>query len=615
MIKPSFAKLWQILSRYFFVTISLGFILFYPQVVLAETLYNGVAAGDPTTNSVILWTRTYDKVSTQGVVSNLTAEVATDRSFDHILFSFPGKTRPNRDYTLKIDAKGLHSGTEYYYRFKAADGSISHVGRFKTAPAKNQHVAVRLGFSGDADGKWRPYGSTKEFDQLNLDYFVFIGDTIYETKSANSPAATDPFKDTTTALVDYRRKYRENIEPVQPNGFPSLQKMFAAQANYTLIDNHELGNKQFIDGGAPAGEPEGKGVDGVEPVNDVNKTGKFINKTTGFKTLVQAYSDYEPIREKTISVPTDPRTDKTQQLYFAQQWGANSILINVDDRSYRDVRLKKTTGKDDTGVRADHPQRNMLGATQLKWLKQTLSDAQGNGIPWKIIAISSPIDQVGLDGGKSWIGGYRAERNQLLKFIADHQIDNVVFITTDDHQNRINELTYLSDPQNPKSWQIVPHAFTIVAGPIGAGGPDLITDHSFTNIKSIADRLVNTEKKLGIDPIGLDPHYPGLKHVFREDDPQADALRQPIDFYSPDTFNYVTLDISADGKTLSVNTYGVNSYIADTFPEPDQVGNIRHILGFQIQRHVSSPQVFLRWLGLLAIAIVLRPKLRRFIQN
>ena len=144
---------------------------------------------------------------------------------------------------------------------------------------------------------------------------------------------------------------------------------------------------------------------------------------------------------------------------------------------------------------------------------------------------------------------------------------------------------------------------------------DLITDHSFTNIKSIADRLVQAEKALGIDPIGLDPHYPGLKHVFRESDPQADTLRQPVDFYSPDTFNYVTLDISADGKTLSVNTYGINSYIADTFPEPDQVGDIRHILGFQIQRHGSGPHVFLRWLGLLAIAIVLRPKLRRLIQN
>ncbi len=32
--------------------------------------------------------------------------------------------------------------------------------------------------------------------------------------------------------------------------------------------------------------------------------------------------------------------------------------------------------------------------------------------------------------------------------------------------------------------------------------------------------------------------YPGLHDVFREGDPDADTLRQPVDFYSPDTFNY-----------------------------------------------------------------------------
>jgi hypothetical protein len=35
-------------------------------------------------------------------------------------------------------------------------------------------------------------------------------------------------------------------------------------------------------------------------------------------------------------------------------------------------------------------------------------------------------------------------------------------------------------------------------------------------------------------------------------------------------------------ETLSVNTYGINSYQPNTFPEATQVGPIRHILGFQI---------------------------------
>ncbi|MBV8887412.1 MAG: alkaline phosphatase D family protein [Chroococcidiopsidaceae cyanobacterium CP_BM_RX_35] len=554
----------------------------FARLAQAETLYNGVAAGDPTDTSVVLWTRTADSNTNQGTVSNLTAQVSPNSSFGSQLYTYGGVTDPNRDYTLKLQVTGLSSVTRYYYRFQASDGKLSPVGTFKTAPKKTDRVAVRFGFSGDADGQWRPYSSTKDFNQLNLDFFVFIGDTIYETKSSLSPATADPFTNPTQALSDYRRKYLEQLEPVTPGGFTGLQTFFASQGNYTLLDNHELGNKQFINGGAPPGTPAGQGVDASDPANDVNTTGTFINQTNGFKLLEQAYSDYEPILERNVLAPDDPRTNGTRQLFYTQQWGANCLFVNVDDRSYRDIRLKTASGADDTGPRADNPNRTMLGKTELKWLEKTLFVAQQEDVRWKIVAVSSPIDEVGGDGGKSWVGGYRAERNKLLKFIADYHINNVVFLSTDDHQNRINELTYLANPADPNSRTRVPYTFTIVAGPIGAGGPDAITDHSFNNILSLTNSLVASEQAQGIDPIGLDPTYPGLQNVYRENDPNADALRQPVDFYSPDTFNYVTLDISADGNSLSVNTYGINSYQPNTFPEPAQAGNVRHILGFQI---------------------------------
>lgn len=231
----------------------------------------------------------------------------------------------------------------------------------------------------------------------------------------------------------------------------------------------------------------------------------------------------------------------------------------------------------------------MLGATQLAWLKQTLLNAQKNGTTWKFIAISSPIDTLGVtgsgeDGGKSWSGGYRAERNDLLKFIADNSIKNTVFLSTDDHQNRVNELTYLDNPKDPKSVRVLPAALAIVDGPIGAGGPDLITNHSFSYLKNIADTIVQKQQRAGVNPIGLDPKFPGLRNVIREGDPNADKLRQPIDFYSPDTFNYALLDISADGKTLSVNIQGINSYPKGTFPEPSTANPVRSILSFKIDR-------------------------------
>jgi alkaline phosphatase D len=61
------------------------------------------------------------------------------------------------------------------------------------------------------------------------------------------------------------------------------------------------------------------------------------------------------------------------------------------------------------------------------------------------------------------------------------------------------------------------------------------------------------------------------------------TARQPVDFFSPDTFNYVVLEISPDGKSLAVDTWGIDSYTENSLPEPDQVAPPRRILGFRIQ--------------------------------
>ena len=546
--------------------------------------YSGVAAGDATSNSAILWTRTFDAETQQGITENVTLQLSTDLNFATVQ-SFNGVTRDaSHDYTLKIDAMGLQSGTRYYYRFQAGGGELSSVGIFKTAPDATAQTAVRFAFSGDADGLMRPYPSTQNFPDLKLDYFVFLGDTIYETASTGSPAAANPVTNPAQALIDYYGKYLENIQPVKSGGFASLETMFTSQGNYTVLDNHELGNKQLINGGAPIALASVAGNGSSNPADDVNITGAFINDTIGFKVLEQAYSDYQPIREKIISAPNDPRTDGTQQLYSAQQWGQNVVYVNTDTRSYRDVRLKNAiTGADDTGDRANNPDRTMLGTTQLAWLKQTLLDAQTSGTTWKFVSVSDPIDQIGAigsgaDGGKSWIGGYRAERNDLLKFIADNGIKNVIFLATDDHQNRINELTYTDNGVV----KVLPNALSVVDGPLGATGPDIVTDHSISNIKSLADTLATSQTTAGVNPIGLASNFYGLKNVVREGDPNADASRQPFDFYSPDTFNYTVFDISPDGKTLNINVQGINSYAQNTFPEPDSANPVRSILSFSL---------------------------------
>jgi phosphodiesterase/alkaline phosphatase D-like protein len=655
----------------------------------AAPSFLGVAAGDAAPTEATLWTRVVDSNAPAAVV--LTAQVSVDAGFGSGVLSFPVTTDVTRDFSAKLTVTGLTPGTRYFYRF--TDGNVtSDTGRFTTPPSATEARAVRFAFSGDADGLIRPYALASQIPAKNYDFFVFDGDTIYETSSSigspavastgNIPAPSTNGATAATLKADFSRKYREQFLPVNAGGQPALKAFYTGQGNYTMLDNHELGNKQYINGGAPAGGPvgdmaTGAGVDARQTVNDVNTSAAdYMNRSTGFQTMLQAYLDHQPIKDRgAVSSPSDPRTDGSKQLYFAQQWGRNLLFVNVDDRSYRDIRLKKASdGSDDTGSRADNTNRTMLGATQLAWLEQTLLAAEQAGVPWKIVNISDPIDQIGPiggnlslsnapsvadygtlgalrsitptlattnsktvtvtstvglvagqpvsgpgvaantvisglstdgttftlnnaaslfaglplslagapstyspvsnDGGKAWVGGYRAERNALLKFIADNKIRNVVFLATDDHQNRVNELTYspTGDTANQASYVKVPYCFAIVCGPLGATGPDLISNHSFDLAKKLADSIANAQAAAGLEPIGL-AGYPGLHDVVRDGNPTAGSAPQPADFYSPDTFNYNQLEVTPDGKTLTVTSYGINSTTQNSFLEYDPVNN------------------------------------------
>ena len=698
------------LTRFSILAGSIVTLITAPVTSRAAVSFLGVAAGDASSEDAIVWTRAKDDANTHPVSVNV--QVSTDPTFKKKVSAFSaGTATAATDFTVKANLIGLDEGTTYFYRFLTVNGAVvSDVGTFKTAPKANKNVAVRFAFSGDCDGLIRPYALASQVPGKHLDFFMFDGDTEYETSaSIGSPAVTstgnlpDPTVATATATADqlfgdFSRKYREQFLPVNVGGQKCLQSFFAGQGNYTAYDNHELGNKQYINGGAPAGGSVGSttglapfsfatgaGVDARNPVNDVGSV-PFMNQSGGFLKLQQVFENYQPLKDGVyVNSPADPRTNGTRQLFSAHAWGKNVVFINTDCRTYRDIRVKTAANADDTGARADNPNRTMLGATQLAWLKQTLLEAQQNSVPWKFINISDPIDQIGpiggaltlvnpptvaeygtlgsvtsvtttaattaakvitvpsavgivagqgvagtgvpsgitvssigtngttfsvssnvtigagtvltlspapsayapvnSDGGKSWIGGYRAERNDLLKFIADNGITNVVFLTTDDHQNRINELLYspTSDLSVQSSYVKVPYCFEIVCGPLGATGPDLISNHSFPLVKKLSDSIANAQIAAGVEPIGI-AGYPGLKNVTRAGDPDADTLRQPADFYSPDTFNYNVLDVSKSGKVLTVTSYGINSTTQNSFLEYDAVNNPERVLfSFQIE--------------------------------
>ena len=202
--------------------------------------------------------------------------------FSRRLTQLPGActTDSTKDYVCKVKVDGLTPNTVYFYRFVGPAGEMSNIGKFKTAPDSSTSAPLHFAFSGDNDGLIRPYALASVIPSQNLDFYVNLGDVIYENASnlttsgahngqpwLNSPSVTlsgassslngvptsTGFATQAQLKADYEKKYRENFLPVNVGGQNSLQVLYAAQGNYTTWDNHELGNRQYINGGAPAG--------------------------------------------------------------------------------------------------------------------------------------------------------------------------------------------------------------------------------------------------------------------------------------------------------------------------------------------------------------------------
>jgi len=100
-------------------------------------------------------------------------------------------------------------------------------------------------------------------------------------------------------------------------------------------------------------------------------------------------------------------------------------------------------------------------------------------------------------------------------------------------------------------------------------------------VKALADALAANQLAAGINPIGLDKNFTGLFNVYREGDSTATTSPKAVDFYTPDTNNYVSLDVTPEG-VLTVSLRGINSYAQNSFPEPSAANAARTILSFSI---------------------------------
>jgi phosphodiesterase/alkaline phosphatase D-like protein len=409
----------------------------------AQSLPNGVASGDVTATTAVLWARS-------STVGSLRFEWSTAPEFDDT--SDEGLVDViDAMIPAQLDVRDLQPATTYYYRATDPDG-LTASGRFATPALTGRH-GLRFGVSGDWRGDLAPFPAVQNVAARDLAIFIALGDTIYA--DFPSPDVTTP---QSRSLAEFRAKHNEVYSARL--GLNSLADLRASCAVLVLIDDHEVTN-DFSGAAWPDSDPR---FDGDEA---------FINETTLFRNGLQAFHEYNPLRVERYDDSVSARFAGKFKLYRQRTYGLDAAFFLLDARSFRDAPVATTNPVDilldPLGfLREAFESRTMLGDVQMADLKQDLITAEQAGITWKFVMVPEPIQNLGPILAGDRFEGYAAERADLLSFIERENLHNVVFVSADIHGTLVNDLSYQDTFDGP---QHAVRAFEITTGAVAFDPP------------------------------------------------------------------------------------------------------------------------------------------------
>jgi len=385
----------------------------------APVITHGVASGDVTAGSAVIWSRA-DRDATLQVRVTPVAGGATVRGGS-------AQATAASNFAAQVLVTDLLPATAYRYEaWFEADGtrSASDAGTFRTAPNIGSRTPVSFIWGGDLGGQTYcrqaegGYGIFRPMLAFQPDFFVANGDMIYGDNDCpetgpvpgwvNVPGDFPPVSD---ASVDWQDRAR--VEEVYAAHWrynradPSFQAFLRAVPMYAQWDDHEVIN----DFGAPwstyPATPERPGYPNIV--------------AAGRKT----FFDFHPLTR-------DP--DEPDRIYRSYQWGRDVELFVIDARSYRSDNRE-----------ADTPEnaKTMLGREQLEWLRAGLI---GSTATWKIVSSDVPLsaptgsEEIGRDAfanqsasAEAARTGFESELLDLLRSLDEANVRNVVFVATDVH--------------------------------------------------------------------------------------------------------------------------------------------------------------------------------------
>jgi alkaline phosphatase D len=409
---------------------------------------HGTASGDVTRDRAVVWSRTDRR-------ARMLVEWSTTDSFANARRVRGPVTNEDANYTARIDLRNLPPGQRIFYRVQFEDLgdsrsiSLPATGSFLSAPAEPRDLT----FAWSADTVGQGWGINLEWGGLRMyetirrtqpDFFIHCGDTIY----ADGPL---PLEQTLAdgsvwknVVTEAKSKIAERLDDFRGNHLYNLidenvRRFNSEIAQFVLWDDHEVRNNWH-----PQAAPR-------------------------IRTLAsharRAFLEHVPIR-LTHAAATP--------IYRSSSCGPQLDVFALDLRSYR-------------GPNSENRQETPSAATahagrrQIQWLKDALAASRAT---WKVIASDLPIGLIVPDGPKAFEAfangdgpplGREHEVADLLRFIRERNIRNVVWVTGDVHYAAAHHY----HPERAQFKDFLPF-WEFVAGPLHAGtfGPGAL-DNTF----------------------------------------------------------------------------------------------------------------------------------------
>lgn len=380
----------------------------------------GIIAGEVTSTSVILQSRlTVSDTLSNGDLAGMRGlgmfQIDLDSTFSNPVSSDWIEAVPENDFIVKTKITGLKAGSKYYYRLQFGKDTNSlftnETASFKTLPgpgsdAKVSFVVVTgMNYYHFHFGNYRSANAYSGIDKslgypalvaiktLNPDYFIGTGDNVYfdhpnksgferAVKAGNNPHPGGYDGMEVLDETGMRRKYHEQF--VQPR----YRNLFRTVGTYWEKDDHDY---RFNDADTVREHP--------------------ISHKLGIKNF----------REQLPVVDPDDLNAKT---YRTHRMSKDLQVWMLEGRDYRSPNKME-----------DGPNKTLLGAEQLNWLKETLIESDAS---FKIII--SPTPMVGPDDAYKTDNhvnhqGFRYEGEAIFKWLVDQGFleKNLYIICGDRH--------------------------------------------------------------------------------------------------------------------------------------------------------------------------------------